>query len=94
MVTLTINRKPQGIFSKSPATPLQNKTDTAYKMKAGDQIPQLNDKQKPADKTPWRHDKTPEQKTVSALFVLWNSGLSHSTGKKKQNHLKWGYLTT
>ncbi|HAJ6889806.1 osmoprotectant transport activator ProQ, partial [Escherichia coli] len=25
-------------------------------------IPQLNDKQKPADKTPWRHDKTPEQK--------------------------------
>ncbi|EFO2884767.1 osmoprotectant transport activator ProQ, partial [Escherichia coli] len=28
----------------------------------GDQIPQLNDKQKPADKTPWRHDKTPEQK--------------------------------
>ncbi|EPD7187743.1 TPA: osmoprotectant transport activator ProQ, partial [Escherichia coli] len=53
MVTLTINRKPQGIFSKSPATPLQNKTDTAYKMKAGDQIPQLNDKQKPADKTPW-----------------------------------------
>ncbi|MDN0919316.1 osmoprotectant transport activator ProQ, partial [Escherichia coli] len=23
---------------------------------------QLNDKQKPADKTPWRHDKTPEQK--------------------------------
>ncbi|EQN02432.1 hypothetical protein G683_04019, partial [Escherichia coli HVH 3 (4-7276001)] len=23
MVTLTINRKPQGIFSKSPATPLQ-----------------------------------------------------------------------
>ena len=29
MVTLTINRKPQGIFSKSPATPLQDKTDTA-----------------------------------------------------------------
>ncbi|EOU8156870.1 osmoprotectant transport activator ProQ, partial [Escherichia coli] len=25
MVTLTINRKPQGIFSKSPATPLQDK---------------------------------------------------------------------
>ncbi|TNK43580.1 osmoprotectant transport activator ProQ [Escherichia coli] len=62
LVTLTINRKPQGIFSKSPATPLQDKTDTAYKMKAGDQIPQLNEKQKPADKTPWRHDKTPEQK--------------------------------
>ncbi len=30
MVTLTINRKPQGIFSKSPATPLQDKTNTAH----------------------------------------------------------------
>ncbi len=66
MVTLTINRKPQGIFSKSPATPLQNKTDTAYKMKAGDQIPQLNDKQKPADKTPWRHDKSKRR-----LSTVW-----------------------
>ena len=37
MVTLTINRKPQGIFSKSPATPLQDKTNTAH-----------NDKQSPA----------------------------------------------
>ncbi|EFE5990931.1 osmoprotectant transport activator ProQ, partial [Escherichia coli] len=54
MVTLTINRKPQSIFSKSPATPLQDKTDTAHKMKAGDRISQQNDKQKPADKTPWR----------------------------------------
>ncbi|MGT4006948.1 hypothetical protein ACVTNA_28385 [Escherichia coli] len=27
MVTLTINRKPQGIFSKSPATPLQDKNE-------------------------------------------------------------------
>ena len=62
MVTLTINRKPQGIFSKSPATPLQDKTDTAHNVKARERIPQLNDKQKPADKTPWRHDKTPEQK--------------------------------
>ncbi|PJW23922.1 osmoprotectant transport activator ProQ, partial [Escherichia coli] len=58
----TINRKTQSIFRKSPETPLQDKTDKAYKMKAGDQRRQLNDKQKPADKTPWRHDKTPEQK--------------------------------
>ena len=62
MVTLTINRKPQGIFSKSPATPLQDKTNTAHNVKARERIPQLNDKQKPTDKTPWRHDKTPEQK--------------------------------
>lgn len=74
MVTLTINRKPQGIFSKSPATPLQDKTDTAYKMKAGDQIPQLNDKQKPADKTPWRHmtkRQRKNRKRINRLMELW-----------------------
>ena len=48
MVTLTINRKPQGIFSKSPATPLQDKTNTARNVKARERIPQLNDKQSPA----------------------------------------------
>ena len=48
MVTLTINRKPQGIFSKSPATPLQDKMNTAHTVKAREQIPQLNDKQSPA----------------------------------------------
>ncbi|HAP0343960.1 osmoprotectant transport activator ProQ [Escherichia coli] len=47
MVTLTINRKPQGIFSKSPATPLQDKTNTAHKAK-----PRQDDKQKPTKKTP------------------------------------------
>lgn len=88
MVTLTINRKPQGIFSKSPATPLQDKTDTAYKMKAGDQIPQLNDKQKPADKTPWRHDKTPEQnrKRIIRLVELW----PESFNREKTKPLKVG----
>ncbi|MCG3017297.1 hypothetical protein KZ288_26535, partial [Escherichia coli] len=48
VVTLTINRKPQGIFSKSPATPLQDKTNTAHNVKARERIPQLNDKQSPA----------------------------------------------
>ncbi len=48
MVTLTISRKPQGIFSKSPATPLQDKTNTAHNVKARERIPQLNDKQSPA----------------------------------------------
>ena len=38
MVTLTINRKPQGIFSKSPATPLQDKMNTAHNVKAWERI--------------------------------------------------------
>ncbi|HBN0638637.1 TPA: proQ/FINO family protein [Escherichia coli] len=74
MVTLTINRKPQGIFSKSPATPLQDKTDTAHKMKVGDRISQLNDKQKPADKTPWRHmtkRQRKNRKRINRLVELW-----------------------
>ncbi len=41
MVTLTINRKPQDIFSKPQAVPLQDKTNTTHKM---------NDKQRSADK--------------------------------------------
>lgn len=48
MVTLTINRKPQGTFSKSSATPLQDKMNTAHNVKARERIPQLNDKQSPA----------------------------------------------
>ncbi|MGL9636782.1 ProQ/FINO family protein [Escherichia coli] len=74
MVTLTINRKPQSIFSKSPATPLQDKTDTAHKMKAGDRISQQNDKQKPADKTPWRHmtkRQRKNRKRINHLVELW-----------------------
>lgn len=76
MVTLTINRKPQGIFGKSPATPLQVKTDTAHKMKASDRgrISQLNDKQKPADKTPWRHmtkRQRKNRKRINRLVELW-----------------------
>ncbi len=58
MVTLTISRKPKGIYSKQQETkqtvPQQDKTTTEYKVKS---IPllRLNDKQKPGDKTPWRH---------------------------------------
>lgn len=61
MVTLTINRKPQGIFSKSPATPLQDKKNTAHNVKARERIPQLNDKQSPAllKNTVAAYDKTP-----------------------------------
>ena len=68
MVTLTINRKPQGIFSKSPATPLQDKTNTAHNVKARERIPQLN------DKTPWRHmtkRQRKNRKRINRLVELW-----------------------
>ncbi|EID2634167.1 ProQ/FinO family protein [Escherichia coli] len=69
MVTLTINRKPQGIFSKSPATPLQVKTNTAHKAK-----PRQDDKQKPTKKTPWRHMTKRQRKNrrrINRLMELW-----------------------
>lgn len=76
MVTLTINRKPQGIFSKSPATPLQDKTNTAHNVKARERIPQLNDKQSPAllKKTPWRHmtkRQRKNRKRINRLVEHW-----------------------
>ena len=65
MITLTISRKSKEIYSKQQETeqtlPQQDKTTTKYKIKPTPLL-RLNDKQKPADKTPWRHDKTPEQK--------------------------------
>ncbi|EJK2774758.1 ProQ/FinO family protein [Escherichia coli] len=67
MVTLTINRKPQGIFAK----PLQDKTNTAHK---GRIPPQVNDRQKPANKTPWRHmtkRQRKNRKRINRLVELW-----------------------
>ncbi|GHK71120.1 hypothetical protein ECZU12_25310 [Escherichia coli] len=41
----------------------------------------MNDKQKPADKTPWRHDKTPEQnrKRIIRLVELWPESFNQKT---------------
>lgn len=83
MVTLTINRKPQGIFSKSPATPLQDKTNTAHNEKP----------LRVRNQTPWRHMTKRQRKNRKRINRLVDSGLSYSAGKN-QNHLKWGYLTT
>lgn len=43
-------------------------------MKASDRISQLNDKQKPADKTPWRHMTKRQRKNrnrINRLVELW-----------------------
>ena len=67
MVTLTINRKPQGIFAK----PQQDQTNTAHK---GRIPPQVNDRQKPANKTPWRHmtkRQRKNRKRINRLVELW-----------------------
>lgn len=55
MVTLTINRKPQGIFSKSPATPLQDKTNTVHST-------QREASSGEESNTMATYDKTPAQK--------------------------------
>lgn len=86
MITLTISRKSKGIYSKQQETeqtvPQQDKTTTKYKIKPTPLL-RLNDKQKPADKTPWRHITKRQRKTVSVLIALWSSGLSYSAGKTK-----------
>ncbi|WP_096975315.1 ProQ/FINO family protein [Escherichia coli] len=62
--TLTINRKPQGIFSKSPATPLQDKTNTVHKEKP----------LRVRNQTPWRHmtkRQRKNRKRINRLVELW-----------------------
>ncbi|MDM8921550.1 ProQ/FINO family protein, partial [Escherichia coli] len=62
--TLTINRKPQGIFSKSPATPLQDKTNTVHNEKP----------LRVRNQTPWRHmtkRQRKNRKRINRLVELW-----------------------
>ncbi|ENB5115574.1 ProQ/FinO family protein [Escherichia coli] len=64
MVTLTINRKPQGIFSKSPATPLQDKTNTVHNEKP----------LRVRNQTPWRHmtkRQRKNRKRINRLVEHW-----------------------
>ncbi len=63
MVTLTINRKPQGIFSRSLATPPQDK-NTAHNVKP------LRER----NQTPWRHmtkRQRKNRKRINRLVELW-----------------------
>ncbi|KAE9883040.1 proQ/FINO family protein [Escherichia coli] len=64
MVTLTINRKPQGIFSKSLATPLQDKTNTVHNEKS----------LRVRNQTPWQHmtkRQRKNRKRINRLVELW-----------------------
>ena len=77
MITLTISRKSKGIYSKQQETeqtvPQQDKTTTKYKIKPTPLL-RLNDKQKPADKTPWRHmtkRQRKNRKRINRLVELW-----------------------
>ncbi len=87
MVTLTINCKPQGIFSKSPATPLQDKMNAAHNVdvvKAGGRITPQNDKQKSADKASWRHmtkRQRKNRKRINRLVEFWPESFSREKPK-------------
>ncbi|EFG9843941.1 proQ/FINO family protein [Shigella boydii] len=74
MVTLTINRKPEGNYSTSQKTTQaaqqQDKTTSAYKVMPGNQKAQ----QKPAGATPWRHMTRRQRKNrrrIIRLTELW-----------------------
>lgn len=65
MTTLTISRKPKGIYGipqkktqttqTTQTTQQQDKTTSAHKVIPGNQNAQQSRKQKPTGATPWRH---------------------------------------
>ncbi|EFI4648244.1 proQ/FINO family protein [Escherichia coli] len=74
MTTLTINRKPKGIYGAQPestqAAQEQDKTTSAHKVMPGNQKAQ----QKPAGATPWRHMTKRQRKNrrrVNRLTEMW-----------------------
>lgn len=74
MTTLTINRKPKGIYGTQPETTQaaqqQDKTTSAHKVIPGNQ----NAQQKPTVATPWRHMTKRQRKNrrrVNRLIELW-----------------------
>ena len=77
MVTLTINRKPEGINSTQQETTQavqQNKATSAHKVKTGNQNAQQSRKQKPTGATPWRHMTKRQRKNrrrIIRLTELW-----------------------
>ncbi len=82
MTTLTISRKPKGIYGipqkKTQTTQQQDKTTSAHKVIPGNQNAQQSRKQKPTGATPWRHMTKRQGKTAGALTVLLNYGLNYS----------------
>ncbi|OSK24063.1 ProQ activator of osmoprotectant transporter ProP superfamily protein [Escherichia coli M056] len=84
MTTLTISRKPKGIYSKpqpaKQAVPQQDKTITANKTMPGNQ----KAPQKPAGATPWRHMTKRQRKNrrrINRLTELWPELFNHEAPK-------------
>ncbi|EIU6247636.1 TPA: ProQ/FINO family protein [Escherichia coli] len=78
MTTLTISRKPKGIYGipqkKTQTTQQQDKTTSAHKVIPGNQNAQQSRKQKPTGATPWQHMTKRQGKNrrrVNRLIELW-----------------------
>ena len=77
MGTLSIDRKPEGIYNRShktvQTTPQPGKTATEYKVKPA-YLTRQNDNQQAADKTPWQNmtkRQRKNRKRINRLVELW-----------------------
>ncbi|HBB3872328.1 TPA: proQ/FINO family protein, partial [Escherichia coli] len=77
MTTLTISRKPKGIYGipkKKTQTTQQDKTTSAHKVIPGNQNAPQSRQQKPTGATPWRHMTKRQGKNrrrANRLIELW-----------------------
>lgn len=84
MTTLTINRKPKGIYGTpqktTQAAQEQDKTTSVHKVIPGNQ----NAQQKPTGATPWQHMTKRQRKNrrrVNRLTEMWPDLFSHKAPK-------------
>ncbi|MCQ6878391.1 ProQ/FinO family protein [Escherichia coli] len=80
MTTLTINRKPKGIYGTQPETTQAAQQQDKTKVIPGNQ----NAQQKPTVATPWRHMTKRQRKNrrrVNRLIELWPELFSRKTPK-------------
>ncbi len=94
MGTLSIDRKPEGIYNRShktvQTTPQPGKTATEYKVKPA-YLTRQNDNQKAADKTPWQNmtkRQRKNRKRINRLVELWPELFS----REKPKPLKVGSI--
>ena len=88
MTTLTINRKPKGIYGTqsetTQAAQQQDKTTSAHKVIPGNQNAQQSRKGQPTGVTPWRHMTKRQRKNrrrVNRLIELWPELFSQESPK-------------
>lgn len=88
MTTLTINRKPKGIYGTpqktTQAAQEQDKTTSAHKVIPDNQNAQQSRKQKTAGATPWQHMTKRQRKNrrrVNRLTEMWPDLFSHKAPK-------------